>query len=542
MHDYKNYQAWSDEEILKERAKILLHAGNDKSWQELLKQMCKIDPVFFFTFFAYTKDPKRTPANLPFIPFGERYGEKFDFQKDLLIWLQDKLNKQESGLVEKCRQLGISWVIVTWGFYNWLFRDDFIFIIGSRKEELVDKRDKDDTLFYKLDYNLKRMPKWLLPRGFTDKDRRHLILVNRENGSTIFGESSNQDFGRGATVSAALLDEFASWAEAGASWDGISQATNVKIPISTPKHSCFFKTLRFSKKIEVKTLPWMVRYGQDWYEKQKETKSAETLAQEVDLSYDVTGRGKVYEEFDLVDIGKYEYNPKLPLYTAIDFGFSHNNAIIWAQHDPKTDKVYIIDSYQNSKKTIEFYMPFYTGKIKTSNKYKNYYTKEEKTMIKRHLGWGRSRNFGDPSGRQRSITTDTSVIQIMNKEGIHVFSNTRAQSFPARRDATKILLRYMNVDESNTMFIKSIEEARYPERKETSQATSPVIKPVHDFTADYRSALEYLAVNLKLKKRPPRRVNYLKNVKADEDGFLSEDRKKIEKKKRVLRYSFRSYS
>ena len=126
----------------------------------------------------------------------------------------------------------------------------------------------------------------------------------------------------------------------------ISEATKVRIVVSTPKPFGYFKTLRFSKKIDVKTLLWKLHpeRGDAWYKEQEDTKSAEQIAQEVNISYDVSGRGKVYEEAELVPIGNYPYNPKLPLYTGSDYGFSDNMAIVWFQTNFEKTKVYVIDS------------------------------------------------------------------------------------------------------------------------------------------------------------------------------------------------------
>jgi hypothetical protein len=525
----------SYEEILRERAKILIGASKDPNWQAALKEMCKQEPVFFFDFFCYTKDPNKKPANLPFITYP--------YEKNLIYWLEDRLNTKNDGLIDKSRQMGVTWMIMTWLLYHWLFSPDFIAIVGSRKEELVDKRDKDDTLFYKLDYNLNRLPAWMMPKGFNSvKDRRHLLLVNQHNRSTIIGESSNKDFARGATASVIFLDEFAAWPEASASWDACSESARTKIVISTPAPATFFKTLRFSRQMQgkVKTVHWRMHPEKDeaWYEKMKENLSDETLAQEVDISYDVSGRGRVYPEFESVPIAHYEYNPKLPLYTASDYGLD-TTATVWAQQNEDGD-VYIIDSYQNEAQTIDFYIPFFTGRVDPKDKLK--YTTDELHKIQEHSHWKPARNFGDPAGKQRTVTTDTTVLKILSQAGIHTFTNDRATSFPARKEATKILMRRLFVDEKNKAFIEAIRQSRYPQRREASQATSEISKPVHDWASHMRSALEYLAVNLKLVGGPARKVNYLdKKIRSSEDGKLPEARREIEKKKGILRWTFRSY-
>jgi len=525
-------------EILKERAKILLFAKKDKEWQMVLKEMCKKDPIFFFDFFCYTKDPNKKPANLPFITYP--------YEKNLIIWLEDCLNGKHDGLIDKSRQMGVTWMITTWLFYCWLFRPDFFAIMGSRKEELVDKRDKDDTLFSKIDYNLNRFPKWMLPRGFNPvKDRRHLLLVNPENRASIIGESSNKDFARGATASVIFLDEFASWPEANASWNACSESSRTKLICSTPAPNTFFKTLRFSKQMQgkVKTIHWRMHPEKDeaWYEKMKENMSDETLAQEIDISYDVSGRGRVYPEFDSVPIGKYDYDPKLPLYTGADYGMD-STAIIWAQQNDAGD-VYIIDSYQNHDMTIDFYIPFFTGT--TDPKTKHQYTSDELRKIREHGKWKKARNFGDPSSKQRTVITDTTVLKILSMAGIFVFTNERAQSFPARKEATKILMRRLFIDEKNKTLIEAIKQSSYPQRREGSQSTGEISKPIHDQFSHLRSALEYLSVNLKLIGGPAKKVNYLENrknkVKLTEEGKLSDETKDIEKKKRKIRFTFRSY-
>lgn len=656
---------------LKERAKFSLYVPNDPEYQLILKQLCKEDPIFLIEAFLFTKNPSKQPASIPFI--------LYPYEKDLIEWMEYKYKHKEHGLIEKSRQMGVTWTTLAWIYSHWLFDDDFVALIGSRKEELVDKRDKDDTLFYKLDYFITRTPKWLLPKGFNyDKDRRHLLLVNKRTDSLVFGESSNPNFGRGCTAGLALLDEFAAWPEASASWDSLSAATDVKFVISTPRAATYFKTLRFSDEFKghVKTIHWSQHPEKDqaWYEKQKEMLPPDTLSQEVDISYNVSGRGKVYEEFDLVPIGKYEYDPKLSLFTASDYGGKDDTAIIWAQKDTEQRKVYIIDSYYNNNKLIDFYVPFFLGHIPPHPfPYKESdYTLKEREQIKKHAQYKSARNYGDPAGKQAHQAANISVIQILNKYGIYVLTNDKANGFVARRDATKILMRYLYVDSRNSYFIECINQSRYPERRITSQATSPILRPIHDFScihgdtkirtlnswipikklvgqkeiwlwsyskkekrlvpakahsarrtgknaplieigldngnsikatpehlfmmrdgawkqcqnlkvndslmpyhrvrfikkvgfgdiydltvpkyhnfvaegvivhnSHFRSALEYLAVNLKVEGKPPRKIDYIKNqIKRAQEGGLTEEIKEAEKKKKIIRFSYKSY-
>ena len=49
-------------------------------------------------------------------------------------------------------------------------------------------------------------------------------------------------------------------------------------------------------------------------------------------------------------------------------------------------------------------------------------------------------------------------------------------------------------------FATAILNARYPERKDTSQSTKPFELPIHDWTSHYRTALEYLITYLEENK------------------------------------------
>jgi hypothetical protein len=44
--------------------------------------------------------------------------------------------------------------------------------------------------------------------------------------------------------------------------------------------------------------------------------------------------------------------------------------------------------------------------------------------------------------------------------------------------------------------LEAIKSARYPQRLETSQATTAVNAPIHDWTSHYRTSMEYFFVNM----------------------------------------------
>jgi hypothetical protein len=61
-------------------------------------------------------------------------------------------------------------------------------------------------------------------------------------------------------------------------------------------------------------------------------------------------------------------------------------------------------------------------------------------------------------------------------------------------------MKKLEVDENNEFFIESMMQSRYPERSETSQATTPVQAPIHDIYSHHRSCFEYMADNVPAKE------------------------------------------
>lgn len=162
--------------------------------------MCARDPLFYINTFVWTYDPRRVgtsehPAS-PFITW--------DYQDDVLADLFAALGDHDVH-IEKSRDMGASWLCLLVFEHQWHFRPLRSFLLVSWKEALVDERGDPDSLFSKLDYIHEHLPGWMLP-NFT---RKSLNLVNLDTSSTIDGESTTGNVGRGGRRTAIMLDEFA---------------------------------------------------------------------------------------------------------------------------------------------------------------------------------------------------------------------------------------------------------------------------------------------------------------------------------------------
>jgi len=468
---------------LVDRLEIWRRCESDPLYRVEILKKCSEDSVFWCNNFAFTFDPRQEffkSRNLPFI--------LFDKQIELIRWVEDILEKREDGIIEKSRDMGITYTtLIPVILYRWLFKE-FNAKIGSRKEEAVDRTDDPDTLFWKLDYNLRRLPKWMLPPGFDwSKNRTYMRLSRPDNQNTIVGESANESFGRSGRSNLVLLDEFAFFPYAKASWEASGESTPTRLAVSTPppagKSSFFYKLAQSGR------LPkFIVHYTDDprkdskWVEKQKLKKSQDEFERELNISYQGSAENTVYSvQFNLCEFGKFPYKPDYPLFVSWDFGLDATS-IQWYQWDYDRDHWFLVDSYQNSNMDVGFYAPLVKGYIESGYTY----NEDEMTKIREHRYWKNATHFGDPDVKKRAyqVKGATSTRDVLEKYGIYVQSkNWAGKTHYDMKQKALLFLKKLSVDEKkNDFFCDAIRSARYPERSENSQSTQAVMNPIHDWT------------------------------------------------------------
>lgn len=261
---------------------------------------CSQDPIHWFNHWVWTYDPRGMPFGLPAnIPFVLRPG-----QVDLVHWLLERESTQTHGLIEKSRDEGMSYVLLGFYLHRWLYVDGFAGGVGSRKEDLVDKKGDPKTLLHKFRDMFSKLPDWMKPEGFVAKVHdNYLRIINPDNGSTVTGEAGD-NIGRGGRTTMYFLDEWAFVERQEAVDAAISQNTNVHIKGSTPNGigDRFYQD-RFSGRYAVFTMPWRLNPDKNWqvelrgkliypwYEKQVATLDDVVLAQEVDINYAASVEG-----------------------------------------------------------------------------------------------------------------------------------------------------------------------------------------------------------------------------------------------------------
>jgi hypothetical protein len=313
-----------------DRLDLLLRVQNDPVGQELLLQQCAEDPVFWINTFVWTFDP-RVGGPLPFV--------LYPFQVELLLNLKKAIENGGYELVEKSRDMGVSWLILTLFQWFWRFRNGNTFLLGSYKEDYVDKRGDMDSLFEKLRFVLRNQPAWMLPSGWNWKQNSSsMLLQNPDNGNTLTGETAVADFGRAGRHKAILLDEFPRWPFDNASLAACRDTSPCRIMVGTP----FGKSNRFARarlgktgeKVNIHTVHWRLHPEKDdaWYETQKGASTPAELAREVDIDYNLSTEEVVFSEFNAaLHLMKtpWVYNRELETIDAFDFGTTC--AVLYAQ-------------------------------------------------------------------------------------------------------------------------------------------------------------------------------------------------------------------
>ncbi|RKY26712.1 MAG: hypothetical protein DRP79_04400 [Planctomycetota bacterium] len=439
---------------------------------------CTCDPVYFVNNYCRILAPAGARTAAGVIPF-----RLYPYQKRILR----RLGGMEGNfLIEKSRQMGLSWLLTALELWGALFRPGFTALNVSRKQEEVDDRTPK-SIFGKLRFMYERLPGFLKP---AEVDSAFMRFAVPGLDSFIRDESANDDAGRGGTFSLVLIDEAAHIDNAETMWLALRQTSPCIVLNSTPNgKGNLFARIRFDRasSFHVMRVHWREHPERDeaWYAAMTRDMTEEEIAQELEISYEKSTRDRVYGEFDYSvhvrdDVA---YNEALPLYTAQDFGYRDPWAILWLQTDPM-DNVYVIDEYINNGEIVDHYAKVLLDKEKRHKR--------------------ASANYADPAGRQSSPLTGSSIIyEFRRRYGIHI--QTRVCPVVDGITAVKRALREKRLFISSKCvhLIDCIENYRYAPAPSHAPNRGRE-EPLHDWASHAMDALRYFFVN----RYPLRRVEW----------------------------------
>lgn len=284
------------------RRKLLAKCTREPEYREKVKELFFRDPIFAFNAFFYTYDPRKRPFHIQ--PFCT-----YDYQDEAILDLVDVIKNGEDFLVEKSRDMGISWLVITTFLWLWLNPSGGSdFLCGSRIEDYVDKKGDMRTLLQKVRFAFYRLPRWLWPRGFKKNLHDNFMrFQNPQTEASITGESNNANYSTGGRYAAILFDEFAKWESTDKSaWTAAGDASPCRIPVSTPfgaggqyydsAHEGKIRKIRLHWSLHPEKSKGLycvwplgeeeeIEFRSPWYDRECERRSPREIKQELDIDY-----------------------------------------------------------------------------------------------------------------------------------------------------------------------------------------------------------------------------------------------------------------
>lgn len=292
------------------RRELLMAAEAEPHLQTIIRTACARSLLFWInaTCFTYRQKFADADGNERPIEPGKAHWPMttWPYQDHALLQIESHINQGKDLLIDKSRDMGATWLCSLVMLHQFLYCENRNFLMLSRKEDLVDKPGNPDSLFWKLDYVIKHLPRWLVPAI----DRSSLHFGNATLNSTIDGESTTGDASQGGRRTAILLDEFARVQDGFGILNATADTTACRIFNSTPNGmGTAFSTLRFSGKIDVLELHWSihpekgrnrrevadpmtgaVKFTSPWYENECDRRvSKREIAENLDIDHHASG-------------------------------------------------------------------------------------------------------------------------------------------------------------------------------------------------------------------------------------------------------------
>jgi hypothetical protein len=254
--------------LLKWRIYVMERCVADADFRHDIVEMCKLDLPFFATTFCWlheTRDDAFTDeaGKFPFIPWMD--------QVDIMAWFQMYGGKTDI-TVEKTRGIGLSWIIVIYLLWRWMFHGEHLdYGILSKDESSLDLPRRPATLMGKLDILFENLPGWWQLDG-NSKSLLHRTHSNhrfahRESNNAILGFTSSDDKLRSARVNLLIGDEAAFLPVDAQRWLASSQfVTSSRILVSTHDGTAtmFYRMTTDTKSRLVRISTWWQANSARW--------------------------------------------------------------------------------------------------------------------------------------------------------------------------------------------------------------------------------------------------------------------------------------
>lgn len=434
----------------------------------------------------------------------------FEYQKKIIRKIQEseRFGGDVELLVDKPRGMGVTWLIVAYFYWRWLFTPNWTAFVLSRTEVEVDDGTSapSNSIFAKVRWLMARTPPWILPEGFAIKGKKGtshdstLRIINPVMGSALMGSSTNSNAGRSRRYSIILIDECFAIERFTEVHRSLQSVARIQVYVSTTKASREAKKFKDMCEeagnyisLDWRDHPWK---DQEWYEEQlKKAEFDPEVMKEVDKGYAVSEKMQYYPQVKEAQVVRIDYNPNLPIYCGLDFGKNDLTVIVYAQFSG--NQLNIVSCYANKNKgKAEWYAPFMNPEAPIEPHF--LYSDLQVKKMKIYRSWKKPTAwFGEVAHTIKSMADNRSIADVMARCGIRIIANNYAIEHEPRRKATSLLLPRMVFNEGDDGALDlydAIANSRY--KKSTSSKEASMAPEHDDEIADYRSALENLCVNI----------------------------------------------
>lgn len=282
---------WKDpdyEAICTERAERLTALRAMSPWEQAeIHSYYAENPIDWIEDWSHTWDQNRLvngkiQALRPFILFPR--------QRELIKFWDGCNSDREDAVIEKTREVGVSWCAVVYGVWMWLYKPGATIGYGSYREDKVDVLGNSDSLLEKCRIVIRHLPAEMLPAGLNTSKGGHLLkklLVNPVTGAQIVGEVGSDNIGRGAKASIYFIDEYAFLKGHDDVDASLASCSDCKIFISTAYGTGAFYQKTLSSAFRQFRFEWRQDPRKDdaWYEKYKDKWGETITAREVDIDH-----------------------------------------------------------------------------------------------------------------------------------------------------------------------------------------------------------------------------------------------------------------
>ena len=518
---------------LRERVEIQQLIATDEDARAMYMELMSRGPdgcVMFINALLLILEPRETEALWSDVPYLLR-----DFQESTVRAVVEHVLSGKSLLIDKTREMGVTWLVLAVFLWFWIYNPSFVGIVSSITEKKIDNKDDPSCLLWKFDYlyrSLLHSAPWLYAPAYdTDKGTyvTHMKRKNPRSSAVITGEAMTENLGRSGRATAMLLDEFAEAPYPAGAYQSSARTCPARIIVFTPKGMNFAGRLanprhESERSIARISLHWMMDHTKnEWEYRDEKGKVLDSghgecppeiqgkhgalpkypwyeaacaglgydpvsIAQELDIDYSKSVQGLMYPQIGRSRIMRLEYDPALALYTCTDYGIDDHTFIAWVQWNPYDRRFKWIDCFAARGKTIQWYVPFYTGRDLALGMAEGGYSRFELQRIERATRYfGRyTDHYGDPAGKARNNVTNTSVINVLASHGLHIRTSNKFNGYETRRFALSCVLPYSDFDDRYCVdLVQALKDSKL----------NDLGKPVHGPESHGRTAAEFFAVN-----------------------------------------------